>query len=294
MLQNGWAVAHNGVLGIGEKIAEDLSICPNAKILEQALTKCGQSFSIAQLEQKLSVRSDKFRALVPCMPVESLERSFPDSPCALIGEPLRLALGAVAPLALEGLDNVVTASVLIHKGTVVATDRRVIIQAYHGIDLPPELALPKAIIGPLLKNPKPLKAFGFSKSSCTFYFDDDSWLKSQFYADKWPDVDMILNRAHNALSLPEGFYDAVKALEPFSADGFVYFDTNKMLSHPTEEQGASYEVYGLPKGPAFSIKQLKMIEPYAKKVDFMAQGNHNSKQLMFFSEMCRGAIAGRV
>lgn len=294
LLQNNWAIAHNGVLGIGEPIIEDLDICPNAKILEAALAKCGQSFSITQLEQKLSIKSDKFRALIPCMPPESLYRAAPDSPCALIGEPLRKAIEAVAPLALEGQDSVVTASILIHKGTVVATDRKVIIQAWHGVDLPPELALPKAIIGPLIKNPKPLKAFGFSNSSCTFHFDDESWLKSQFYSDKWPNVDMILNRPHNSVTLPEGFFDAVKALEPFSEDGFVYFDTNKMLSHPSEERGASYEVYGLPKGPAFNIKQLRMVEPYMKKVDFMAEGNHGSRQLMFFGENVRGAIAGRV
>lgn len=293
LLQNNWAIAHNGVLGIGEKIVEDLNICPNAKVLEQALSKCGQQFSITQLETQLSVKSGKFQAKVPCMPSESLARSFPDSPCALISDKLRASIEAVAPLALEGQDSVVTASLLIKDGTIVATDRKVIIQHYHGINLP-EIAIPKAIIGPLVKNVKPLAQFGFSNSSCTFYFDDESWLKSQLYADKWPDINMILNRAHNALTLPEGFYEAVKALEPFSDDGFVYFETNKMLSHPSEEKGASYEVYGLPSGPAFNIKQLKMIEPYARKVDFLSEGNHGSKQLIFFSEHCRGAIAGRV
>jgi hypothetical protein len=293
LLQNGWALAHNGILGIGEKILEDLNICTNAKMLEAGLSKCGQHFSITQQTTQLSVKSDKFRALIPCMPAESLNRPSPDAPCALIGEALRIAVAAVAPLALEGQDSVVTASLLIKNGTVVATDRKVIIQHFHGIDLP-EIAIPKAIIGPLVKNPKKLAKFGFSRSSCTFYFEDESWLKSQFYDDKWPDVNAILNRAHNALTLPEGFYDAVKALEPFSEDGFVYFDTNKMLSHPDESKGASFEVYGLPKGPAFNIKQLKMIEPYASKVDFMAQGNNGSKQLMFFSELARGAIAGRV
>jgi hypothetical protein len=293
LLQNNWAIAHNGVLGMGEKIAEDLNIAPNAKILEQALSKCGQQFSITQLDTQLSVKSGKFQAKVPCMPAESLALSFPDSPCALISDKLRASIAAVAPLALDGQDSVVTASLLIQGGTIVATDRKVIIQHFHGIDLP-TVAIPKAIIGPLIKNVKPLKQFGFSKSSCTFFFEDDSWLKSQFYADQWPDVNAILSRAHNAVTLPEGFYEAVKSLEPFSEDGFVYFETNKMLSHPNEEKGASYEVYGLPSGPAFNIKQLKIIEPFAKKVDFLAEGNYGSKQLMFFSEHCRGAIAGRV
>ena len=45
-LQNGWAIAQNQILGIGEKIQEDLFACPNAHTLEAALAKCGQNVSI--------------------------------------------------------------------------------------------------------------------------------------------------------------------------------------------------------------------------------------------------------
>lgn len=293
-LQDNWAVAHNGVLGIGEKIAEDLYACPNAHTLEAALAKCGESLSITQLEQKLSITSGKFRALVPCLPPENMPRSFPDAPCARVNDSLKASIAAVAPLALEGEDSVVTASLLIHGGTVTATDRRVIIQSWHGLDLPPNLALPKAIIQPLIKNPKALAQFGYSKSSCTFFFEDESYIMSQFYADKWPDVGPILDKKSNQWKLPEDFYEGVKALEPFSEDGFIYFDTNKMLSHPDESVGASYEIYGLPKGPSFNIKQLKMIQPFMKTVDFMAQGQHGSNMLLFFGDNIRGGIAGRV
>ena len=239
-LQDGWLTAQTQVLGIGEKIQEDLFACPNAHTLEAALSKCGQSISITQLDQKLSIKSDKFRALVPCIPPENLPRSFLDASVAQLDDRLKASLAAVAPLALDE-NSVVTASVLLRNGTVTATDRKVIIQAWHGIDLP-ELALPKAVINPLIKNPKKLKGFGFSASSVTFHFEDDSWLKCQMMADKWPDVNRILDRPCNAWPLPESFYEAVKALEPFSEDGFVHFDGNKMLSHPEESKGASFEI----------------------------------------------------
>jgi hypothetical protein len=291
-LENNWASAQTQILSIGEKITEDLNACPNAHTLEAALAKCGQSVSITQLDTKLSIKSDKFRALVPCLPSENLPRAYPDPPVAALDDRLKASLLAVAPLALDE-NSVVTASVLIHAGTVTATDRKVIIQSWHGIDLPPNLAIPKAVINPLIKNAKKLKAFGFSRGSVTFHFEDDSWLKSQMMAEQWPDVSRILDRPCNAWPLPEDFYIGVKSLEPFSEDGFVHFDANKMLSHSEESLGASYEVYGLPKGPAFNIKQLKMIEPFAQKVDFLADGP-NGKCLMFFGDKVRGMIAGRV
>lgn len=290
-LQNGWAIAQNQILGIGEKIQEDLLACPNAYILEAALAKCGQAISITQLDQKLSIKSDKFRALVPCVPLENMFQSSPDNPIAQLDDRLKISLAAVAPLALDE-DRIVTASVLIDRGSVTATDNKVIIQHWHGIDLPPGLALPKAVINPLIKNQKKLKAFGYSNGSVTFHYEDDSWLKCQQMSDRWPNIDNVLNRPCNYAPLLEDFYTAVKTLEPFSPDGFVHFAHNKMLSHPEESAGASYELYGLPPGPAFKIKQLKIIEPLVKKVDFLAEGP-NGKMLMFAGDNVRGAIAGR-
>ena len=291
-LRNGWAVAFNGVIAMGEPIKEDLATCPNGLLLKEALSKCGQGFSITQNEHNLLIKSDKFKALVPCLALTELQPAFPDPPCALISDAFKHSLSLVAPLALDE-GSVVTASVLIHNGTCISTDRLVLIQAWHGIDLPPMLALPKALIKPLISNPKKLAQFGLSKSSCTFYYEDGSWIKTQFFNEKWPDVGTILDKKASPWPIPENFYTGVKALEKFSETGFVYFDSNVMRSHEEDLKGASYDVYGLPKGPVLNIKQLKMIEPLIKTVDFLVP-HCNHKMTLFFGERVRGAIAGRV
>lgn len=293
LLKNGLAIAQSqyNIMSIGEPIQEDLLACPNGILLKEALAKCGQSFSITQLEHKLSIKSDKFRALIPCISIEDFQVPFPDPPIASIDDRLKNSLAAVAPLALDE-NSVVTASVLIHGGCITATDRKVILQSYHGIDLPPMLTLPKTIIKPLIKNTKKLKSFGYSNSSCTFYYEDGSWFKSQYFADTWPDVAHILDKPVSAWPIPEDFYKAVNALAPFS-EGDVYFKSNMMYSHKDIEAGASYEVYGLPDGPIINIKQLKMIEPFIKTVDFLVP-HHNHKMMIFHGQNIRGAIAGRV
>lgn len=291
LLQNNWATIFNGIIASGIKIPEPLEACPHINTLISALSKCGDNVSITKLENNLSIKSGKFKALIPC--ISTLERAFPDPSIAPLDDRLKAALAAVSVIPEEGIESVVTASVLIKGGSVVATDRKVILEFWSGCDLP-TIALPKAIIDPIVKNPKKLSGFGLSNNSCSFHFEDESWIRTQFFRDHWPDVSPILDPPCNPWPLPDDFYTAVKALEPFSENGCVYFDQGLMRSHQEEGKGATYEVYGLPKGPAFLIKQLKIIQPFMQKVDFLAPGVHGNKMLKFFGENVRGTISGRV
>lgn len=290
-LQNNWAIAFNGILASGEPILEDLIACPNAHLLKDALAKCGQNFSITQLQERLSIKSDKFRALVPCVPLEDIDTATPDPIVADINISFIKSIEAVSKIP-EDENRLVTASILLQNGSIFATDGKIMLEHWHGIDLP-KIALPKSVINPLTKNNKILAKFGFSKSSCTFYYEDSSWLKSQFFAEQWPDITPILNRKTNAHSLPENFFEAIRAIEPFSDHGVVYFDSNVIRSHPIgTDAGATYEVYGIPKGPIINIKQLKILEPHIKTIDFLVP-NGRSTMTIFYGERCRGAIAGR-
>ena len=291
LLKGNWCTATNGILAIGEPIAEDMHSAPNGLLLREALAKCGASFSITELPHTLEIKGGRFKAVIPCMPPEDLQGAFPDPAIAPCDDRLKASLAAVAPLALDET-SVVTASVLVDKGTVIATDRKVIIQSWFGIDLP-TMILPKTLIKPLIGNTKKLVAFGCSKSSCTFHFEDKSWIKSQYFAEQWPNINAILDRKTSMHNIPDDFYNAIDALEKFSEDGFVRCASNKMLSHDEESKGASYEVYGLPQGPTLSIKQMKIIKPLIKEVDFLVP--HNNYHMMMFKGDCvRGAVAGRV
>jgi hypothetical protein len=289
LLKSNWATATNGILSIGEPIQEDMTAAPNGLLLREALAKCGASFSITELPHTLEIKGGRFKAVIPCIPPEDIQGAFPDPAIAACDDRLKASLLAVAPLALDE-NSVVTASVLIAGGTVTATDRKVIIQHWHGIDLP-VLTLPKTLIKPLIGNTKKLVGFGYSNSSCTFHFEDKSWIKSQYFAEQWPDINAILNKQASFHPVPDDFYNALEALEKFSEDGFVRCLSNKMISHDEDGKGASYEVYGLPEGPTLNIKQMKIIKGMMKTVNFRVSPNN---MMMFKGDSVRGAIAGRV
>lgn len=289
-LHNGWVTAFNGIIAAGHKIEEQIFAAPNNKLLIEALSKCGENLSITQLDNnRLSIKSDKFKAIVPCIDPTLLSVPIPDMPIGIVNADLTFAMNAVSVLVDDESDRIITASILLQSGSCVASTGSVLFECWHGIDLP-TLAIPKAIIQPLIKCGKKLVQFGFSQGSVTFYFEDESWLRTQLMAGEWPDVKKILDQKTNQWPLPQDFYKALDAVAPF-ANEVVYFEKDIMRSHSTEGIGASYEVTGLPQGLVFSIKQLMMIKQHVKTIDFHVNGH--MPMTIFYGDKFRGAIAGR-
>lgn len=293
-LQGRTVTGFNGVIGAGCIIQEDIYAAPNAKLIVDALSKCGQNLSITQLDNgRISIKSDKFKAVVPCIDPNSIPSIMPDTPIAQLDDKLKKAIEAVGVLADENAQRVVAASILIRSGSTVATNGAIIFEAWHGIDLP-TLALPKAFVQPITKTQKQLQLFGFSESTATFWFNDQSWIRTQLFKEQWPEVDHLLNRPAKFFDIPKGFWEGMDAIAPFSTDGLVYFEDG-LIKTNDEGQGASYEVSGVPKGPIFNIKNLMTIRQHAKQIDFVAQGtSENTTMLMFVGDNIRGAMLGRM
>lgn len=292
-LRNNWAIAFNGIVAAGAPIVEDITVNANCLLLVEALAKCEENYSLTQLDNgRLSIKSGKFKAIVPCLDPELMQNAEPDPQIVGINNKFKEAVEAVGVLASENAQHVLTASVLMNGQSVISTNRVMLLEYWHGCDLPPNIPLPKQFVAALVKQKRDLTGFGFSRSSATFWFGDH-WLRTQLYNDEWPDVSSILNRPANLWSIDPMLFKAIDAIEPFSSDGNAYSDTNLLMSD-ANNQGASYEVSGLPKGFVYPIKQLRIMKPWVKKVDWMASGVHNSSYCLVFEGDCvRGVISGR-
>lgn len=294
-LRNNWAIAFNGIVAAGSSIVEDIECYPHNLMLIDALSKCDENFTLTQLDNgRLSVKSGKFKAVVPCLDPALMQNAFPDPQIAPLSNKFKEAVEAVGVLASENAQHVLTASVLMNGASVISTNRVMIMEFWHGLDLPSNVPLPKQFVAALAKQKKELVGFGFSNNSATFHFADGCWIKTQLYSDEWPDVSKILNRDANLWSIDPGFYKALDAVASFSEDGNVYSDLNLLMSHADSALGATHECAGIPKGFVYPIKQLKIIQPFAEKVDWMANGIHDSSYcLVFQGGSMRGVISGR-
>ena len=292
-IANNQIVAYDGNLSAGHYVEDDLTACPQTRVLKETLLKCGQSLSITQLDNaRLAVKSGKLTNLVPCT-VEEMPLVVPDTPIAAIDNRLKTGFEVVGLLAKEGAERVVLASILLNANSMLGTNGHIVVEFWHGIDLPPNLVLPKSFIAAILKTDKQLAQLGFSfnnetgqYNSLTFYFADNSWIKTQLYNDQWPDTGKVLNVNSNAMVLPESFFDAVKTLASLASDNRFYLFQNLLRTSFDETTGASYEVEGLPPGKIFSAEYMKLLCNFIKCVDFTTYED----KALFFGENIRGAI----
>lgn len=287
MLTNNTAIAFDGILAAGHLIDESLVACPHTMTLVAALKKCEGVLSVTQLDSgKLSVKAGKFRALVPCLPGATLPGIAPDPRVGIIDDRIRHALEIVSPLIVENSQRVITASALVKSGSVVATNGMMLLEVWHGIDMPPGLLVPKLFINALLKVQKKLVAFGFSQNSFTVYFDDNSWLKTQLYNEKWPDTDGILAKPHTALPVPEGTFKAIETVSDFCEDSRIFLKPGRVQSHAEDAVGAQYEVPQLQADVVLNAKNLKLLDGVITSIDFTGTDGIT----FFYGENLRGAM----
>lgn len=287
-LINNTAVATDGVLSAGVIIDESIEAVPHTAMLVAALKKCEGVLQVTQLDSgRLSVKAGKFRALIPCVPGAEIPGIAPDPYAGTLNNRIREGFEILSPFVVENSQRVVMASVLLRANSMVATNGHVLLEYWHGIDLPPGMIIPKLFINAVLRVKKNIAGFGFSPTSFTIYFEDNSWLKTQLYKEKYPDTDRIMSRPNSPVALPENFFTAVTAVASFSADNRVRIRPGKVMSHATETEGASYECDGVTATVTLNAKHLLLLSGLIKNMDIA--GTEGASY--FYGENLRGAVS---
>lgn len=291
-MANGWVMATDGRMTVGCKIEEDISIAPHTETLMKALAKCGETLKLTQQTNALLViQSDKFRANIPCADLTAMPPLFPDVSCAALSQSVAEGFATVAPLAHESDVRIALTGVLLQANSVVATNGHALIEYWHGIDLPPDLIIPRASALAVAKCGKILKSFGFTDKSVTFYFEDDSFIKTTRIDAKFPDYKKLFKGDFNYLPLPDDFFTSLDSVSSFadSETGSLIFHNEKMKTSMYDHKGASFECDGLPDlaiGMGISIKLLNLCKSSMKSVDFKT----DDQSISFIGENTRGRI----
>jgi len=295
-LANKTAVIFNGTQAIGCLIDTDISANPNLELLIAALSKCTAETQITQLDAgRLSIKSGRFQAYVPCIDGELLAPVIPATACAPCDDRVKASLAVVSGLVVENAPRIVEASIMLRAGSAVATDGKIMFEHWHGIDMP-VMIIPKTSAAMLLKINKKLISFGVTPatdnanqfSSVTFYFDDNSWWRTQLYIEPYPDVDRILNTPSNQWPIPAGLWEGLETIKDFADDDFrVFLEGNSVRTHFEKEAGASCQIEGALPTIIVDYEYLMHFAPHVKTVDFMA----TEMLIVFQGENFRGVLA---
>lgn len=290
-LNSNFAVASDGQLTAGYPITEELECCPHLELLKKAISQCGNTLAIAEQENgALSIKGDKLRAMVPCLPfsvMPDFDIMQPDPNIATIDDRIKAAFAVCGVMVSESGSRMVEAALLLEANACTGTNGRVLMQYWHGIHLPPSLVVPKIFAAAVCKTKSPLVGFGFNPGhSVTFHFENGAWLKTLLYSDAYPDVAPIIDQQSVPLPVPEGFFEAIETVADFNEEGTATITDGEIVSHKgTEAAGAAYEIEGLKSDLSFKSEYIKMIAPFAKTIDLS-----KPDRAFFFGDNMRGVI----
>lgn len=299
---NGWVVSYDGGMRAGHPVEEDLNLCPHFGHLKVALSKAGASLALSALDTgRLSIAGGKFKAVVPCAPPDAMPPVYMDNLIAPLDDRVKAGFAAVLRLAKDEADRLIEATVLLRANTVVGCNGNLMLEYFHGNDLPPGLVVPHAFAKAVSKIGKKLVGFGWNEGrSITFHYEGGAWIATQLGEGEWPgNVDQLLNvDTPNIEDCPKDLFVALDAVTPFSEDGAVHFHADKIKSTYASNgpegpvYGASYDVTGLEGGHSFTGKLLKLAEGACARIDYKT---HNDRIVMYNSEQnIRGVLMKRI
>lgn len=306
-IQQKGAVAFDGVIAAGIAIDEDLDACPHTQEMILALSRCGESFQIVQLSpETLKISSGSFQAFVPCCQRERLTAVNPEAGIIPVSAGLSAAIQIVAPLASEKANILEAVSIQLNVNSVIATNRKMVMEAWHGSNLPfGSFLLPKAAATALGKIKKEIVSIGIKPNlaalfpagkdenlhnTLTFWFDDGSWMRTQLHKGKWREDASKLLRLPSKTARPikAEFFETVAKVLPFSDDGKLYCKESSIASHWQSYEGAGYSL-PVDDGPTNKIydgKNLMLAGKYALTIDEDQGPNFT----LFFGSTIRCAV----
>jgi hypothetical protein len=201
------------------------------------------------------------------------------------------AIKAVEPFIGEDASRPWSNGVLMRNESVFATNNVIGVEYWTGARMPIEINVPRTAIAEMLRiNEAPTHAQVTDKS-ITFHYDDQRWVRSQLLDIKWPDLQLILTKPHNAVEIDPKVFDALEKLEPFTDKaGRVYLDNGilRTASDPASDEGARFELPTFPYSGIYNIEMLMLLKGKIKQADFTTYPS----PCVFYGERMRGAIIG--
>lgn len=278
--------------------SDELSIgCPmpfsaNAVVsyhdLLEAKKVAGTEFACTTLQGQLVVVAGDVRMVVNADHSGVWACPAPDVQIAPATDSLRTALSAVVPFATV-TDRPNIQGVLCQGMTAVATNGYALIEAFHGVDMPPNLRLPVVFVKKLEKIKRKIIGFGFSEYSFTVWFEDGAYIRTAMYAGNYAEYMQVFDEQPGELvDLPDEFYKTLKAIQAFAKDDVVYFKDGRIYTSRDSESASSFHHPGIPNGFGFNIKYLLLIAPHAPTVKFMNSG----EGVQFECGNVRGSVMG--
>lgn len=283
-LRNGRISAFNGSLSLGHAINLDLDVAPKAKFFERALQSVPDDVPVSMTlttAGRLSIKAGKFRVLVHCQETVH-DDLFPQPDGTLFPAPdgilwVKLCR-TLRPFIAEDASRPWAQSILLHGREAYATNNNILV-AYDfneegaSVSFKQPLIIPLEAVKEIIRIGVEPTHLQIGRSSVTFHYPDEAWMRAQLLESKWPELGPVLDQPFkNMVTTPPEFYEDIKRLETFITDSSAIFVKGPVLSTTgVDGEGASIDT-PLPLGDGvFHVKILASIAAVAETINLGAR-----------------------
>jgi DNA polymerase III sliding clamp (beta) subunit (PCNA family) len=285
----GFVKGFNGSLALCAPIDLDLEASPKATPFIKAITTCKSTIAMHLTPTgKLSIKSGKFKAFVECV-----EQKYPDiepeGELVDLPDDFISTISKLAAFIAEDDSKPWARGVLIDGNFATATNNIIIAQAWMPTAFPYKINIPQKAVREMVRlKENPISA-QVSATTVTFHYADGRWLRTNLLELKWPDINRVLDAPATPVTLPNGFFECIEALVPFSDEcKRIYFGETEMKTHMFDSKGAVQEIEGLTEGPIMNGEQLLKLRNVVQTIDFSMY----PRPCVFFGDGVRGAVVG--
>lgn len=286
-----YITTYDGIVMYGHKVETGMTACPHYGALLTALKAAdGSAVQITQLDpSRLQVKQAGFRTVVPCIAdIQQVSRTAPDTPVGMLDGRMRDALETMKSIANKNGETIMESAVFMGNGYTVACDNHMLGMYWHGLGFP-DIVVPANFVEAVLRIAKPLVSFGYTpERSVTFYYDDGSFIRSQLYAEKYPEWQRAMPKDfENCQQLPDKFFDALAKIKPFvKGKSFCYMSENLFHTEQDPDTGTAVDCPGLLDSPSgIDVGRVLTLRDKITHMDIA----HPDRQ-RFYGENFRGVI----
>lgn len=271
MIDGGWIQGNNGRLAISARCGEleGITAAIPGKQFVDAVDACEGEPKLTLKERHLLLTQGALRVRLPLADIKQYPRSEPDLLEWETDAPLLPVLAAVVPFIAADASRPWSIGMWVTADYAYATNNVILVRGktdfLTGTDV--SFNLPIFAVNELLRIGKEPVGFGFTPGqSITFYYADQSWLKTQVLVSEWPmpTVEKLLEPTRDKKikipKVPDGLAKAVQVILPFAVDQkfpLVVFGDNRIAT-PAGDHGAELDGYSLPKSTHNAV-MLKLV-----------------------------------